>query len=756
MVGEALDEYGTISMSSPLVAAPRADSSTFSFELTKKAQDYFDSAKTDIEASSASLTQEMNDAGVGVKVQADLGTALGTVSDLSAYASNVASFQARQTAQEAAARAGAQQILAAVPANASAADRAKAEAASQQYLADHLPGPTSQPAYPATRPGSLPGLDSDVNQSASDKAKDVFSSVQFSKLRELLGKNAPTLSNRAAINIAAGDTATAAIFSVLGNPAKYSAFKDKRMLAGVAMVSVAPGRKTQQHYAGDIALTVRYEWHLARSEAIDAIASLSPKRPGRGVAGVVLPEDPQALAARLIGLKKNNAEVSRHGDLSALAKVHLYGNSSPYLPTPQEREGTGGGSGDASSGEEGSSPLVMAVSPMTDVEVRDVTNGARQQKAFALTLAAALEFAGLKGQANVFDKWAKRFESEIETRSPSAAISAYSHSGGTFGFQIGPRLRAIAAAKSGGPLSDSILERQTFPVLILIGMDEADLTLRVVHVKEGEKDKELVFERVLVFSESMRWQPLDSHARSIPESGRLKLLSTMAQAAEAIPPSEDAAGNNPVARYARGRAEVLTYQSVGSSNWQYLPVEIIGRQPQVAYQEFAPVSINGVHTLVVQGEHLTGATGATVGGKAATVNNMGDETVLVTVDATAAGLEADKDYEVVVGFAESTVHAGRVQFTPEKGKEAQEKSYMTIGRDGSGRVTSLDFHFPTQGDAAKPQDGAPALTKEEVLKIMTTALEADQARLQLNASGGFDYHVQNSAQVSPATEPAGH
>jgi hypothetical protein len=152
-------------------------------------------------------------------------------------------------------------------------------------------------------------------------------------------------------------------------------------------------------------------------------------------------------------------------------------------------------------------PLVAAVSPMTDADVLDLSGSVRVQRAFALSAALALSYAGLNGQAAIFNQWAKRLETDVQTRGASTAISTYSHSGGSFGFQIGPRLRAIEQA-GGKSESDrraaAILERQTFPVLIVLGMDADDLGIRFAY-RGGEF---MSFEPVLKFRQTMRWVPV--------------------------------------------------------------------------------------------------------------------------------------------------------------------------------------------------------------------------------------------------------
>jgi len=86
------------------------------------------------------------------------------------------------------------------------------------------------------------------------------------------------------------------------------------------------------------------------------------------------------------------------------------------------------------------------------------------------------------------------------------AVNSYSE-GGLFGWQIGPRFRAMKnprGDKKGG-LPGNILERQTFPALIIVGFNQQDLAPRVTVIS----NKVCVLEPHLTFRTVPRWLPLD-------------------------------------------------------------------------------------------------------------------------------------------------------------------------------------------------------------------------------------------------------
>jgi hypothetical protein len=151
-------------------------------------------------------------------------------------------------------------------------------------------------------------------------------------------------------------------------------------------------------------------------------------------------------------------------------------------------------------------PLVMGVSPLADLDVTAEGSSQRSQASFALSLAALLQKAGLQAQAAAFEQFANRLQEDAQTRTALPAVNSYSE-GGLFGWQIGPRFRAMKnpGGDKKGRLPANILERQTFPALIIVGFNQEDLTPRVTVIS----NKVCVLEPHLTFRTVPRWLPLD-------------------------------------------------------------------------------------------------------------------------------------------------------------------------------------------------------------------------------------------------------
>ena len=533
-VARGLEEFGSVSVSSPLLAP----ATNFSFEVDHGPNDYFNEAKSSVQGRVAVLDQSAQQTSVGVKVQGDINALLGGLDQLAAYREELGDYESKRRLTRHAARLRAQQVTDALPPNATPAQRAAAEEQAARILLEESPGSaTTRPAYPATAPTTLPSTDADLLPSP-DKALGVLNGAQFTGIRGLLGSDSSTaLANRAALKIAAGDTATEAIFSLLGSPDKYIPFKDKRILFGAGMVGVTPGWRTRTGYAADVSVTVEFTYVPARKEYRDAWLN-EARRQLDDMAKKNLGDPEWAALKKLLEDVRDAAVVTAAANPTTIAVTSApppYGGGAaggtpakgrgapersinPLAIGAQPFSAGPGYTSPAAAARTSTalniaprfrvpsvppSPLVSAVAPMTDSEVLDLGASVRQQRAFALAASLALRFSGLGGQAAVFDQWAKRLESDTVTRGAATAVSTYSNSGGMFGFQVGPRLRAVGAGGT-GKRPELTLDRDSFPVLIIVGLDAADLEPRFM-----EADGQLTaFEPVIVFRQSMRWLPL--------------------------------------------------------------------------------------------------------------------------------------------------------------------------------------------------------------------------------------------------------
>lgn len=222
------------------------------------------------------------------------------------------------------------------------------------------------------------------------------------------------------------------------------------------------------------------------------------------------------------------------------------------------------------------SPLVAAVSPMTETQALELQGSFRRQNELALSLAAAFSAAGLTAQARTFDQFIRSRQQDVATATPLVAVNTYSHSGGMFGFQVGPRLTAIEQVKKrsvSGP--GEVLDRQTFPTLILFGLDRRDL----VKVKLTDEGKYQLYQAGLLLLTAPSWVPVDSATRGqrMTEIERLAisydLSRTSADLAKLEKTSQDPATVS-TAGFAKNRTRMLRYKANGSGVIVDFPDEI--------------------------------------------------------------------------------------------------------------------------------------------------------------------------------------
>lgn len=150
---------------------------------------------------------------------------------------------------------------------------------------------------------------------------------------------------------------------------------------------------------------------------------------------------------------------------------------------------------------EPNSPVVAGVSPLMETQTLDLESQWRRQDEFALSLAALMQEAGLKAETGAFYQFVKNRQSDARSRTSSAAVSSYSAGGGLFGFQIGPRLQALADPASKKAGQGRVLERQTIPVLIIFGADHDDIMPRL----NLDNGKLQVVERSMTLEQTTRW-----------------------------------------------------------------------------------------------------------------------------------------------------------------------------------------------------------------------------------------------------------
>jgi hypothetical protein len=498
-VERATEEFGSADMSAPVLASPAA---AFNFALSGvNATTFYNDAKQNVQTRVGDFSQSANIMGIGANVAA-------SPMQATAYAAQMAQYQ-NAVMQNAQAQSLANQKQALLNRAAldeynlqmqaaqketdptqKAADITAAESAlSAQFQAS---GPATLPSYPTATP---PTAASSVATTPTDAAA-LLSSAQGSAFQALLGSSgaSPTITDREALFQAAGDNATAAIFNVLGDPGLAKEFADKKVVFGVVTVAVNPGWRSRQGYQADIATEVKYVSADARLDVVknfinDAQYDLGIRKRVAMTYGLTLPSgdaDPY--------------------DLSRPIPPEYTPYSDEYLDNQYVQ------------------PVVAAVAPMTESNVEQDQNSRRSARQFALDLAAVFTAAGLNVQGSFFDHYAQSLQQDIDQATQNVSVNTYSINGGLFGFEVGPKLRAIGDPTKLQSDPTTILDRQSFPALIIFGFDNNDLRPRVVRDRAGQfRVQELQMEMTTLGT----WHPLVGGMPRQQEETRLLELQTL-------------------------------------------------------------------------------------------------------------------------------------------------------------------------------------------------------------------------------------
>jgi hypothetical protein len=472
-------EYGTMGVSSPVLVAPNSD---FAFNLTANSDTFFKDAQSSVQGTASELQQTAVSAGLGVTASFNPAVGGAYLAQLQQYqqavtnnnnVQNVANL--KLSLQNGAAYTQYQQAMAAANQLTDPAAKASAISQAQQTLAASLVAPATQtlPSYPTatTQPaasGNLVSPATDLLQQFTTPASPA--NFQGSSSPPSLG-----ITDRTAILTAAGDNATKGMFQLLGDPSLADEFRDKRVFFEVVTVSVEPGWRTQKNFAADVATNVYYQYLPARPALIDEYIHDS--------------EIPTKLRVWIEDQKNETPHIE--SPIDDLSSNYVISDPS-QLNRPLY-----GGPG----------PRVAVISPLTDTQTLDLQSNSQTETDIALSLniAAQLASAGLGAQAQAFLNYAGKLQKQVATVSPDVAINAYSQ-GNQFGFQVGPRLRAIADPTStnysGGA---EILDRQSFPALVIIGLDQ-DACIPQVYWNTQNRRYDL-YEPALCLQSANRWVP---------------------------------------------------------------------------------------------------------------------------------------------------------------------------------------------------------------------------------------------------------
>ncbi|WP_395752926.1 hypothetical protein [Prosthecobacter sp.] len=306
-----------------------------------------------------------------------------------------------------------------------------------------------------------------------DKVSDVGTVGGKDKLLPAVPTGAGSFPPLARINAAASALTVKNILSFLGNPEAAAAFADKRILFGVTTLSVNPGWRTKQDFKGVIDAKLVAKPIRARDETIREMVNCADYP--IGLRAAIAHSYPRALT-------EEQRQFFKH------KKDFTFKECQAYSQPPRQNM----------------TLMVHAVSPMVDAQNLDLASSIARQDEVALYLSATLAQAGAAGAGNLFTSWAKERRKDVATRSTMATANSFSM-GDHFGFEIGTRLRGLDDDDAKGNKAAQTLDRQTFPVLLILGMSKADAmpTLEVEQVKGGFRFN--IYEPHIVLDYSARW-----------------------------------------------------------------------------------------------------------------------------------------------------------------------------------------------------------------------------------------------------------
>ncbi len=522
-----LEEYGAVTMSMPLLAAP---TTTLAFDLQTTADVYYENAKNEVSGRAMAATIILQSLSADLQGAADLGlmatakTVLGSTLQENVNYQELLQTKAkradlalrnglREAERETDVAKREQKTLAAYKArddilsentnalrppsqsngNNGVANQANFAPAlpGSAAVTDPKPATTTPPATPApaselTRidrrlldladkideatirqnDAAFPGVkkvaepgSSDVAKTPADAAKNKYNSRM-------------SIGDVDAVRIAESAKSIQGLMNFFHHPVEADAFKDKKVLMGAVTVSITPGWRTRKDFSGEVSVRTSYSWEEAQRGTVERMVG-DEKLPLR-------------LRERLAW------------DYQILDIVTPYKHTVRIddIPGPLRRnEGA----------DEGLYPNVAGISPLSHSETLDLTSEWKRQDEFALALAVALKGGGYNAQAKVFQQYVKSQRKDVQTRSVSAAVSSYSNGGAIIGFQIGPRLKALEDPASRKNRSANVLERQSFPALLVFGLEGRDIYPRMQVVEGGRL---AAYEPQIMLNQKTHWNPL--------------------------------------------------------------------------------------------------------------------------------------------------------------------------------------------------------------------------------------------------------
>lgn len=477
---DEIDEWGTITVSSPIFNYAR--SNEFLFGLSNGAPFYFNDAKTNTQGQAALFTQASANLAQGISAQVDPTQTAAYMNATRNFLQQQSAYQLQQESMRQAANAQLQGLLqqAATNTNTGAANLARSSAFSN--YSQLVYGTNGPPVFPTASAfnSNLPNLP--TNLLPSTNSTPLLTNRDFLGLLSSL-PNGLSIEDRSAIITAAGDNAIEAFFRALGNSSLYSNFINSELYFGLTTVSVNPGWRTKTDWAGEVSVSAEFDFQFARRETILRVLN-----------NPLWPASVRARVAADYGYPYNDPEQMR-----AMGVVRAREIAAAFPATNINEAAT------VLLGSRHKTAQMMVISPLIESQTFDMAESEREQIQLSLYLAVALNYAGASGAAQAFHQFAKSRQQDFATRTPIAMVNAFSGEDGSYGFQIGPRFQALTLGKKlKGP--QNVLERQSFPALVLMSMSKGDIEPRVdFDVKENAFR---VYEPYVTLHQTPRWVPL--------------------------------------------------------------------------------------------------------------------------------------------------------------------------------------------------------------------------------------------------------
>ena len=506
-IGKAVDnmaadveQFGTVSMSSPLLTMP---TSKLAFDLDISAKAFYINAKKEVAGRALSATAIARSLGVDVQGAADLDQVKNAAISAKQLEIDEQRYEALVANRTKRADDAYNEGMVKFTEAKTDADRAKAQTdadnARKKILEEDLSsfkpktttGESSSPNLPGSAAGQVAGNGAPrVSSDLTSKVNlDAFSGVGDDAKKVFAGEL--TLPDLDAVKAAESAASLQGLARFFHQPTEAMQFQGKIVMMGAVTVSVMPGWRTRKDFAAEVVMVNQYTYVPARREVVERMTrDLNlPQRLRERLA-----YDYQLLPRTLDGDGKDwiNREPVTIPE---------------YLKYDKEEP-------------KGMRPLVSGISPMSQSDTLDLASVFKRQDETAIALAATLKATGWNAQSKIFNQFVKNQKKDVQTRSSSATVATYSRAGGVVGFQIGPRLKALADPASRSDKSAFVLERQAFPALLVYGLDAADIYPRI----QCRNGRLVVYEANIKNTQRSYWQPMTQRFQGPKDWFSFKLL----------------------------------------------------------------------------------------------------------------------------------------------------------------------------------------------------------------------------------------